>query len=180
MKGMFGVFIGLVFSATAVAQQGTAELRGKVMDQQSAVLPGVADRPYKGAVPDITLCLIGPWALATAASPHTGIRARTEIIASAHQGQKEAWQQAVDEGLLDSSETNREWITTDDDRLCPICEPMNGQIVGLGEAFLDGDGEDVEEPPVHPNCRCTVGISFEAKTEQPKIEPKEIAQQEEQ
>ncbi len=74
MKGMFGVFIGLVFSATAVAQQGTAELRGKVMDQQSAVLPGVADRPYKGAVPDITLCLIGPWALATAASPHTGIR----------------------------------------------------------------------------------------------------------
>lgn len=92
--------------------------------------------------------------------------ARTEIIASAHQGQKEAWQQAVDEGLLDSSETNREWITTDDDRLCPICEPMNGQIVGLDEAFLDGDGEDVEEPPVHPNCRCTVGISFEAKTEQ--------------
>jgi len=106
--------------------------------------------------------------------------ARTEIITSAHQGQKEAWQQAVDEGLLDPSETNREWITTDDDRLCPICEPMNGQIVGLGEAFLDGDGEDVEEPPVHPNCRCTVGISFEAKTEQPKIEPKEITQQEEQ
>ena len=103
--------------------------------------------------------------------------ARTEIIASAHQGQKEAWQQAVDEGLLDSSETNREWITTDDDRLCPICEPMNGQIVGLDEAFLDGDGEDVEEPPVHPNCRCTVGISFEAKTEQvastPAIEEKE-------
>ena len=106
--------------------------------------------------------------------------ARTEIITSAHQGQKEAWQQAVDEGLLDPSETNREWITTDDDRLCPICEPMNGQIVGLDEAFLDGDGEDVEEPPVHPNCRCTVGISFEAKTEQPKIEPKKITQQEEQ
>ena len=103
--------------------------------------------------------------------------ARTEIIASAHQGQKEAWQQAVDEGLLDSSETNREWITTDDDRLCPICEPMNGQIVGLDEAFLDGDGEDVEEPPVHPNCRCTVGISFESKTEQiastPAVEEKE-------
>lgn len=92
--------------------------------------------------------------------------ARTEIIASAHQGQREAWQQAVDQGLLDPSETNREWITSDDDRLCDICEPMDGQIVGLDEPFLDGDGEGVEEPPVHPNCRCTVGISFEAKTEQ--------------
>ena len=92
--------------------------------------------------------------------------ARTEIIASAHQGQRESWQQAVDDGLLDAEDTNREWITTDDDRLCLICETMNGQIVGLDEPFLDGDGEDVEEPPVHPNCRCTVGISFEAKTEQ--------------
>ena len=90
--------------------------------------------------------------------------ARTEIITSAHQGQKEAWQQAVDEGLLDPSETNREWITTDDDRLCPICEPMNGQIVELNEPFIDGDGEHVDEPPVHPNCRCTVGISFEPIT----------------
>ncbi len=90
--------------------------------------------------------------------------ARTEIIAAAHEGQKEAWQQAVDEGLLDPAETNREWITTPDDRLCPICEPMNGQIVGLDEAFLNGEGEDVEEPPVHPNCRCTVGLKFNGQT----------------
>lgn len=41
MKGIFAVVMTLLVSATAVAQQGTAELRGKVMDQQSAVLPGV-------------------------------------------------------------------------------------------------------------------------------------------
>jgi hypothetical protein len=38
----FAVFSVLLLASAAAAQQGTAELRGRVMDQQGAVLPGVS------------------------------------------------------------------------------------------------------------------------------------------
>ena len=43
MRQLKGVIAAVVFwTATAFAQQGTADLRGKVVDQQGAALPGVA------------------------------------------------------------------------------------------------------------------------------------------
>jgi SPP1 gp7 family putative phage head morphogenesis protein len=82
--------------------------------------------------------------------------ARTEAARAANAGQVEAWDQAVEEGLLTGQE-KKEWITTPDDRLCPICEPMDGVQVDLDEDF-NVDGERMSEPPAHPNCRCTIGI----------------------
>ena len=42
LRRIASVFIGvLLLASPLLAQQGTAELRGKVMDQQGAVLPGV-------------------------------------------------------------------------------------------------------------------------------------------
>lgn len=84
--------------------------------------------------------------------------ARTETIRSSTEGQQELWRQAVDRGLIDR-DTKRVWIVTDDDRLCPICEPMDGQEVGLEEAF-ESDGERALVPPIHPQCRCAVALSF--------------------
>lgn len=37
--------------------------------------------------------------------------------------------------------------TQSDDRVCPICEELDGES-------WDEDDPDIEEPPVHPNCRC--------------------------
>lgn len=42
-----------------------------------------------------------------------------------------------------------EWIASDP---CDECEPNDGQVVVVGEAFASGD----TEPPVHPNCRCAL------------------------
>jgi SPP1 gp7 family putative phage head morphogenesis protein len=86
--------------------------------------------------------------------------ARTETMAASNEGQQELWEQAVDEGLLTGFEL-REWIVTPDDRLCPICEAMEGATVAMGEPF-DVDGEETMVPPAHPNCRCTIGISAES------------------
>jgi len=83
--------------------------------------------------------------------------ARTETMKASNAGQQLAWDQAAEEGLLTGDES-MEWIVTPDDRLCPICEPLDGQTVPLGGMF-DVDGEDVEGPPAHPNCRCTVGLT---------------------
>jgi SPP1 gp7 family putative phage head morphogenesis protein len=85
--------------------------------------------------------------------------ARTEVMRASNAGQIEAWDQATEAGLLTGNES-KEWIVTPDDRLCPICEPMDGVQVGLDEMF-DVDGDQVDEPPAHPNCRCTIGLVLE-------------------
>lgn len=84
--------------------------------------------------------------------------ARTETMRASNQGQLEAWDQATEKGLLTGSES-LEWITTPDDRLCPICEPLDGQTAPRGGTF-EVDGDRITAPPAHPRCRCTVGLSF--------------------
>ena len=64
----------------------------------------------------------------------------------------------------------KEWLVTADDRLCEFCRPMNGKKVKLGDTYfkegetVDGDKggslelsfEDIQHPPLHANCRCTL------------------------
>lgn len=78
--------------------------------------------------------------------------ARTEIMAAANEGQRQAWDQAVDSGLL-PPDARRVWITAGDP--CPECETLEDE-----EADLDGQypGDGGDGPPLHPNCRCTEGI----------------------
>jgi len=89
--------------------------------------------------------------------------ARTETIRASNAGQLEAWQQARQQGLLDADRTRRKWIVT---LPCPLCRQirdMNKDGVPLDEPFMGPDGP-IDYPPAHPNCRCTVGLSFvEAK-----------------
>lgn len=85
------------------------------------------------------------------------VLARTETMRASNEGQIQLWDQAVESGLLTGDE-KKEWIVTPDDRLCPICEPMDGVIVGLGDDFNVG-GDRIDGPPAHPNCRCTVALN---------------------
>jgi SPP1 gp7 family putative phage head morphogenesis protein len=84
--------------------------------------------------------------------------ARTETMRASNAGQELAWEQAKDDGLLTGNE-KKEWIVTPDDRLCPVCEPMDGVQVPLGESF-SVNGEQLDGPPAHPNCRCAMGLSL--------------------
>lgn len=77
--------------------------------------------------------------------------ARTEVMDALNAGQDEAWSQAQEAGLL-SEDATKEWIVTPDDLLCEQCEPYDGKTVPITEEFADGD------PPLHPRCRCTIGI----------------------
>ena len=83
--------------------------------------------------------------------------ARTETIRSASRGQEQLWDQAKESGLL-GADAKRKWIVTRDDRLCPFCEAMQGQVVGLGEQFVSDDLGAVDGPPLHASCRCAEGI----------------------
>lgn len=83
--------------------------------------------------------------------------ARTETMTASNAGQQQLWDQAVEEGLLTGDE-QQEWIVTPDDLLCPICAPMEGQKAPLDGTF-EVDGEDIDGPPAHPRCRCTIGLT---------------------
>ncbi len=49
----------------------------------------------------------------------------------------------------------KEWLTARDERTCPICTPLNGVRVFLGQSFPGG----LEPGFIHVSCRCTsIGI----------------------
>lgn len=83
--------------------------------------------------------------------------ARTETLAAANAGQTILWRQAELSGKI-SHLTQRVWILTPDDRLCPQCAAMSGQVVGLNQPFLSPGGAELDFPPLHPSCRCATGL----------------------
>lgn len=87
--------------------------------------------------------------------------ARTEVIRAANEGQLQLWRKSVTEGWLRGDEL-KQWITTPDDRLCQECEAMEGEVVPLEQEFSSGD----MVPPLHPQCRCTIGLA-PAQVERP-------------
>lgn len=62
--------------------------------------------------------------------------ARTETMAATHAGQLEAWRQAAEQGLFDITEAKIRWVVTEDDRLCPLCAPLDGVEVPFGQQFV--------------------------------------------
>jgi len=81
--------------------------------------------------------------------------ARTETIRAAVKGQQLLWEQAVASGKLDPAKVQRRWVTAGDERVCPICAPLDGEKAGLYEDFPEGD------PPAHPMCRCGLVLDFD-------------------
>ena len=78
--------------------------------------------------------------------------ARTETIRASNYGALEGYKQS---GVVNQ----KEWLCTEDDRLCEECSAMDGTVIDLDDNFQDeedNDYEDVGAPPLHPNCRCTL------------------------
>lgn len=79
--------------------------------------------------------------------------ARTETIDALNAGREEAWKQAIDSGILPAA-SEKKWIVTYDDRLCPVCAAMQGERVSMEGTFTGG----VSHPPRHPRCRCAIVV----------------------
>lgn len=69
--------------------------------------------------------------------------ATTEVTRAFAEGNTAAWQAT---GII----TQRQWQTAADERVCPICGPLQGVVVGMDEPFPG----DLPGPPAHPHCRC--------------------------
>lgn len=95
--------------------------------------------------------------------------ARTETQRAAHAGQLEAWQQLRDTGAFGNAHVIRQWITAEDERVCPTCGPMHltqAELSGSYSLPLSGEAASAEQggvvlhPPAHPSCRCDEVITL--------------------
>ncbi len=84
--------------------------------------------------------------------------ARTETISAVSAGQRLVWERNIQEGVLRREAWWQEWLSVNDERLCPSCLAMDGQRVRIGEPFISPDYGEVMGPALHPSCRCAVGL----------------------
>jgi SPP1 gp7 family putative phage head morphogenesis protein len=70
--------------------------------------------------------------------------AQTETTRAAYQGSKQGYRES---GVI----SQVEWVTVNDERVCPTCGPLDGT-----RAPLDGTFEGGTSVPAHPGCRCFV------------------------
>lgn len=79
-----------------------------------------------------------------------------EPLQAAQAGKRIIWEEMGDAGAFEKTEVKRGWIVTPDDRLCPICAPMVGQVVGFDEAFVSPyNGATAQHGgQMHILCRC--------------------------
>jgi len=54
------------------------------------------------------------------------------------------------------------WTTIMDDRVCPICAPLEGvrETASKSKQWISPDDGQVYRPPAHPNCRCEIVYEF--------------------
>ena len=89
--------------------------------------------------------------------------ARTETIRSACEGQQTHWNDMIQKGYLDKDEMVKEWIVTPDDRLCARCNELDGKQAPIDGEFTEmtiakSTMTDLPHPPLHPGCRCAIGL----------------------
>lgn len=97
--------------------------------------------------------------------------ARTEATRAVNAGNRQAWQQAVDEGVLAEREVRRKWYYSRDEKTrdAHIAIPgLNPDGVGLNEPFdsplgpILYPGDPAADPENTINCRCTQIIRYRA------------------
>ena len=137
-------------NAVAWAKEHAAELAKDISDvTRERIADAIAAALEDGEDPrDEILAAVGDEA-------RTELIARTETMRAASEGQRLGWDQATEAGLLNGDE-KRVWIATDG--CCDDCDELDGE-----EATLDGSypGDGGDGPPLHPNCRCTEGLTGE-------------------
>jgi SPP1 gp7 family putative phage head morphogenesis protein len=69
--------------------------------------------------------------------------ARTEVLRAHNQGRLKFHDQVGVRKL--------EWMTMDDERVCPVCGPLDGKVF---------DTNRFPQQPAHPNCRCTSVVAW--------------------
>ena len=99
--------------------------------------------------------------------------AETEMATAYNAGWQATIQQNVEDGILPPG-TRKQWLTAEDEKVCPICGGMREETVLWNEPFSNGS----DYPPAHPRCRCHYKIIFVDLLQQPEYATDPYAQDE--
>ena len=73
--------------------------------------------------------------------------ARQESVTASLKGKLAAWDEAIEQEVIDPAVTAKVWITAYDERVCSICRPMHNKVVALvGGEFNTLKGNDELTP----------------------------------
>ena len=80
----------------------------------------------------------------------------TEVTRAAAAGEEEIWDELHDMGV----DMETIWLTSNDEVVCPICQPLNDRPADGREDgrpyWIGEDGSHITLP-AHPRCRCVEG-----------------------
>lgn len=76
----------------------------------------------------------------------------TEITRAYAEGNREAGEELQEK--FPDVQVMEYWYTNNDDKVCPICGPLDGTSVPLDEPFTTLEDGPIYRPPAHVNCRC--------------------------
>lgn len=79
--------------------------------------------------------------------------AETEMQNAIQQGERMFWEQAIANEQVDGGLLLKRWFTVQDERVCPICAPLHGQVRPFVDSY-SSRGWTGESPPAHQLCRC--------------------------
>jgi SPP1 gp7 family putative phage head morphogenesis protein len=93
----------------------------------------------------------------------------TETTRAYSEGEMQAYKQ---EGI-----THIKWYTNRDEETCPVCRPLHGKVVKIGDEFgKDRKGKPFTSPPAHVNCRCSIVAVVIPDAKNPALLPKDTGQ----
>lgn len=82
--------------------------------------------------------------------------ARTEVLMATNAGQQAVWEHAKANHLI-GNDMQKRWLSNPD--CCAQCELLGmDDPIDIDDEF-ESDDDSVLFPPLHPNCRCTVGLA---------------------
>ena len=93
---------------------------------------------------------------------------RTARMRAHNQRRLREYQQAIDQGLMSRERSRKIWDTGPYD-VCPTCIAMQAREARIDEAFTLPDGTEVQAPPAHEDCRCTLQSRTDTELYSPPI-----------
>jgi len=84
---------------------------------------------------------------------------RSELAAAFNGGAYGQVNAAIDSGVLIGDRVVKQFLTVGDEKVCIICEPLDGKIVGFESPLLADPTTryfSYQQPPLHWGCRCVI------------------------
>jgi hypothetical protein len=133
----------------------TTRYERAVMNRVAAVADDLADRGVDGVKALERMRKEGDKYATKLRRARSRTIARTERMMAHNQARLLSYQQAIDSGLMSREYSRKVWSTGPFD-VCPICVAMSGVEAKVADPFTLPNGAQVQAPPGHPNCRCTL------------------------